>query len=87
MIDTFSTAEFWKNVEAAFIRLWNITFHCPVFMITKQLCGKTVKHFNGNLKESAESCDFENKEENLIQDVFITYLIDPEIQKNSLNKQ
>ena len=34
----------------------------------------------------AENCDFENKEETLIRDVFITNLIDPEIQKELLKE-
>ena len=34
----------------------------------------------------AENCDFENKEETLIRDVFITNLIDPEIQKELLKQ-
>ena len=75
MIDALSTVEFWKIVEDAFIRRRNIT------LITKQLRGKAVDHFYGKLKEMAEICDFENKEETLIRDVFITNLIDPEIQK------
>ena len=43
-IDTLSTAEFWKNVKAAFIGPQNIIFDRLVFLITKQLRGsKTVK--------------------------------------------
>ena len=34
----------------------------------------------------AENCDFENKEETLIRDVFITNLIEPEIQKELLKQ-
>ena len=86
MIDTLSTADFWKIVEGAFIRPRNIPFDGRVFLITKQLRGETVKHFYGKLKELAENCDFENKEETLIRDVFITNLIDPEIQKNFSNR-
>ena len=55
-------------------------------MITKQLRGETVEQFYGKLKELAENCDFENKEETLIRDVFITNLIDPEIQKELLKQ-
>ena len=86
MIDTLSTVNFWKIVEETFIRPRNITFDRHVFLITKQLRGETVEHFYGKLKELAENCDFENKEETLIRDVFITNLIDPEIQ-NELLKQ
>ena len=77
MIDTLSTADFWNIVEIAFIRPRNITFERHVFLITKKFRGETVEHFYGKLKELAENCDFENKEDF----VFITNLIDPEIQK------
>ena len=73
-------------MEEAFIRPRNITFDRHVFLITKQLRGETVEHFYGKLKELAENCDFENKEETLIRDVFITNLIDPEIQKELLKQ-
>ena len=86
MIDTLTTVEFWKIVEQEFIRPRNITFDCHVFLITKQFRGETVKHFYGKLKELAENCDFENKEETLIRDVFITNLTDPEIQKELLKQ-
>ena len=86
MIDTLSTLDFWKIVEEAFIRPRNITFDRHVFLITKQLRGETVEHFYGKLKELAENCDFENKEEALIRDVFITNLIDPEIQEELLKQ-
>ena len=74
-------------MEEAFIRPRNITFERHVFLIkTKQIRGETVDHFYGKLKELAENCDFENKEETLIRDVFITNLIDPEIQKELLKQ-
>ena len=82
MIDTFTTVDFWQIVEEAFIRPRNITFDCHVFLITKQPRGETVKHFYGK----AENCDFENKEETLIRDVFITNRMDPEIQKELLKQ-
>ena len=53
----------------------------------KQLRGETVERFYGKLKELAENCDFENKEETLIRDVFITTLIDLEIQKELLKQR
>ena len=87
MIDILSTAEFWKIVEEEFIRPRNITFDCHVFLITKQLRGETVIHFYGKLKELAENCDFENKEETLIRDVFIANSTDPGVQKNLSNRQ
>ena len=78
MIDTPTTAEYGKIVKGAFIRSQNITFDRYFFLITKQLWGK-FDHFYGELKELAENCDFENKEETLIRDLFITNLSDYEI--------
>ena len=86
MIDTLTSGDFWNFVEEAFIRPRNITFDCHVFLITKQLRGETVEHCYGKLKELAENCVFENKEETLIREVFITSLIDPEIQKELLKQ-
>ena len=86
MIDILSTVEFWKILEDAFIRPRNITFDRNVFLITKQFRGETVEHFYGNLKELAENCDFENKEDTLIHDVFITNSFDPEIRKELLKQ-
>ena len=73
-------------MEEAIIRPRNITFDRHVFLVTKQLRGETVEYFYGKLKELAENCDFENKEETLIRDVFITNLMDPEIQKELLKQ-
>ena len=86
MIDTLSIVDFWKIVEEAFIRPRNITFNRHVLLITKKLWRQTVEHFYGKLKELAENCDFENKEETLIRDVIITNLMDPEIQKELLKQ-
>ena len=86
MIDTLTTVDFWKIVEEAFIRPRNLIFNRHVFLITKQLRGETVENFYGKPKELAENCDSENKEETLIRDVFITNLIDPEIQKELLKQ-
>ena len=86
IIDTLATVDFWKIVEEAFNRTRNITFDRHVFLITKQLRGETVEHFYGKLKELEGNCGFENKEETLIRDVFITNLMDPEIQKELLKQ-
>ena len=64
----------------------NETFDRHVFLITKQFWWETLEYFYGKLNELAENCDFENKEETLIRDVFITSLIDPEIQKELLRQ-
>ena len=45
---------------------------------------KTAEHFYSKLQKLAENCDFKNKEETLIRDVFITNLNDPEIQKKDI---
>ena len=58
MIDTLSTAEFWKTEDDAFKRPRKTTFDRLVFLITKQLCGQTVEHFSRKLKELAKNCDF-----------------------------
>ena len=86
MIDTLTTVDSWKIVEEAFIRPRNITFDRHVFLITKQIRGETVENFYEKLKELAENGDFESKEETLIRDVFLTNLIDPEIQKELLKQ-
>ena len=87
MIDAFSTAEFWKIVEAAFIQPRHITFDRHVFLIMKKFRGESVEHIYGTLKELAENCYFEKKEETLIGDVFITNLITPEIRKELLKQE
>ena len=86
MVDTLSEAEIWNLVEEALIRDLNTVFDKPVFLLTKRLWGKTLEHFYGKLKELAKKCDFENKEELLIGDLFITNQMDPQIQ-NKLLKQ
>ncbi|XP_075239367.1 uncharacterized protein LOC142334924 [Convolutriloba macropyga] len=86
MIDTLTTVDFWKIGEKTFIHPRKITFDRHVFLITKQVWGETVEHFYRKLKELAENCKFENKEETLIRDVFITNLVDPEIQKELLKE-
>ena len=45
-----------------------------------------MEQFYGKIKELAENSAFENQEETLIRDVFITNLIDPEIQKELLKQ-
>ena len=85
IIDTLTTVNFWKIVEEAFIRPRYINFHRHVFLITNNF-GEKRWNFYGKLKELAENCDFENKEETLIRYVFITNLIDPEIQKELLKQ-
>ena len=40
----------------------------------------------GALRKRAENCNFLNKEETLILDLFITNLIDPDLQKRFFKK-
>ena len=79
MTDTLTIAEFRKFRRKCVHQTKKHHFSKAHFFITKQLRGETVKHFYGKLKEFADNCDFENKEETLIRDVLITNFIDPEI--------
>ena len=76
-IDQLSTVHLWQRMETAFIRLPNQTFDRFSMLTTKNLCGKTVEHFYGKLKELAENCQLENGE-SLFRDVFIAKLTDIE---------
>ena len=71
-------------MEIAFIRPRNITFDRYVFFSRKQKKGETVEQFYSMLKELAENCDFENREEVIIRDIFITNMLDDDIQRELL---
>ena len=71
-------------MEIAFIRPRNITFDRYVFFSRKQKKGETVEQFYSILKELAENCDFENREEVIIRDIFITNMLDDDIQRELL---
>ena len=71
-------------MEIAFIRPQNITFDRYVFFSRKQKKGETVEQFYSILKELAENCDFENREEVIIRDIFITNMLDDDIQRELL---
>ena len=45
---------------------------------------KRGKQFYSILKELAENCDFENREEVIIRDIFITNMLDDDIQRELL---
>ena len=70
-------------MEIAFIRPRNITFDRYVFFSRKQKKGETVEQFYSILKELAENCDFENREEVIIRDIF-TNMLDNYIQRELL---
>ena len=71
-------------IEIAFIRPRNITFDWYVFFSRKQKNGETVEQFYSILKKLAENCDFENRKEVIIRDIFITNLLDDDIQRKLL---
>ena len=71
-------------MEIAFIRPRNITFDRYVFFSRKQKKGETVEQFNSILKELVENCNFENREEVIIRDIFITNMLDDDIQRELL---
>ena len=65
----------------AFIRPRNIKFDRYVFFSRKQKKGETVEQFYSILKELAKNCNFENREEAIIRDIFITNMLDGDIQR------
>ena len=71
-------------MEIAFIRPRNITFDRYVFFSRKQKKGETVEQFYSILKELAENCDFENREEVIIRDIFITNMLNDDVQRELL---
>ena len=46
--------------------------------------GETSEQFYSVLKELAENCNFENREEVIIRDIFITNMLDDDIQRELL---
>ena len=79
-----STLKLWEMMEIAFIRPRNITVDRYVFFSRKQKKGETVEQFYSILKELAKNCDFENREEVIIRDIFITNMLDDDIQRELL---
>ena len=79
-----STLKLWEMMEIAFVRPRNITFDRYVFFSRKQKKGETVEQFYSILKELAENCDFGNREEVVIRDIFITNMLDDDIQRELL---
>ena len=79
-----TTLKLWKMMEIAFIRPRNITFDRYVLFSRKQQKGETVEQFYSILKELAENCDFENREEAIIRDILITNMLDDYIQRELL---
>ena len=71
-------------MEIAFIQHKNITFDRYLFFLKKQKKGETVEQFYIILKELAENCGFENREEVLIRDIFISNMLNDDIQRELL---
>ena len=77
-----TTLKLWEMMEIAFIRPRNITFDRYVFFSRKQKKkSETVEQFYSILNELAENCEFENREEVIIRDIFITNMLDDDIQR------
>ena len=79
-----TTLKLWEMMKITFVRPRNITFDRYVFFSRKQKKGETVEQFYSILKELAENCDFENREEAIIRDIFITNMLDDDIQRELL---
>ena len=79
-----TTLKIWELMEIAFIGPRNINFDCHVFFSRKQKKGEPVDQFYSILKELAENCDFENREEVVIRDIFIKNMLDDDIQRELL---
>ena len=71
-------------MEIAFLRPRKITFDRYVIFSRKQKKGETVEQVYSVLKELSENCDFENREEVIIKDIFITNILDDDIQRELL---
>ena len=80
-----TTLKLWEMMEIAFIRPRNITFYRYEFFSRKQKKGETVEQFYSILKELVENCDFENREEVITRDFFITNILDEDIQRELLS--
>ena len=79
-----TTLKLWEMMEMAFIRPRNITFDRYVFFSRKQKIGETVEQFYNILKELAENCDLENRDEVIIRDIFFANMLDDDIQRELL---
>ena len=79
-----TTLKLSEMMEIAFIRPRNITLDRYLFFSRKQKKGEAVEQFYSILKELAENCDFENREEVIIRNIFITNMLDDYIQREIL---
>ena len=74
----------WEMMEIAFLCPRNIAYDLYVFFSRKQKKRETVEQLYIILKELAENCDFKNREEVIIKDIFITNMLDDDIQRELL---
>ena len=74
----------WEMLEIAFIWPRNNSFDRYGFFSRKQKKGETGEHFYRVLRELAENCDFQNRDEAIIRDIFITNMLDDDIQRELL---
>ena len=84
---TYTTFKLWEKLDIAFIQLRNITFTLRfryVFFSTILKKRGDSRSFYSSLKELSESCDFEDREEAIIRDIFITNMLDDDIQRELL---
>ena len=65
-------------------QLVNLALDRYLFFSRKQKKGEAVEQFYSILKELAENCDFENREEVIIRNIFITNMLDDYIQREIL---
>ena len=70
--------------EIALFRPQNIPFDRFVSFSRKQKKGETLKQFYSILKELAQNCDFQNCEQVIIRDIFITNMLDDDTQRELL---
>ena len=85
-MDKLTTMELWKITEDILLRPRNITFDNYMLLTTKQSKGESIEHLFGKLKEFSENCHLLNQEDDLIRDLFIANMQDPEIQRELLRE-
>ena len=71
-------------MKIAFVRPRKITFDRYVLFSRKQKKRESVEQFYSILKELAENCDFESREEVIIKNISITNMLDDDIQRELL---
>ena len=85
-LDEVSTRNLWDVLNTTFNRIHNITFDRYLFLTRKQQKGEPIEKFYGHLKELSENCDFGEKGDTIIRDVFIANMQNEDIQKELLKE-